>query len=84
MYIYIYILNVALLVQWLEFAVANGEARVRFSDSASSYLLNITTFHDWLSRQLVGLIILRSWVRSPHCANLLKLDMIYTHHWRSW
>ena len=29
----IYIIS-ALLVQWLEFAVANGEARVRFSDSA--------------------------------------------------
>ena len=27
----------ALLVQWLEFAVANGEARVRFSDSAFNF-----------------------------------------------
>ncbi len=24
--------------------------------------------HDWRSWQRVGLIILRSWVRSPHCA----------------
>ena len=26
------------------------------------------TWHDWRSWQRVGLIILRSWVRSPHCA----------------
>ena len=31
----------ALLVQWLEFAVANGEARVRFSDSAMTAAADI-------------------------------------------
>ena len=29
---------------------------------------DIDVKHDWRSWQRVGLIILRSWVRSPHCA----------------
>ena len=37
----------ALLVQWLEFAVANGEARVRFSDSA--YILCAYQWAAWPS-----------------------------------
>ena len=72
--IIIIIMKVALLVQWLEFAVANGEARVRFSDSAAIEIFFAVNSpveidkHDWRSWQRVGLIILRSWVRSPHCA----------------
>ncbi len=67
----IFCLNIpALLVQWLEYAVANGVARVRFPDSAYPIFLfyAVTKMHDWRSWQRVGLIILRSWVRSPHCA----------------
>ena len=30
--------------------------------------IHICPWHDWRSWQRVGLIILRSWVRSPHCA----------------
>ena len=29
--------------------------------------------HDWRSWQRVGLIILRSWVRSPHCAGFIRV-----------
>ena len=34
--------------------------------------------HDWRSWQRVGLIILRSWVRPPHCA-----ANVFQHYWRS-
>ena len=65
---------IIIIIICLEFAVANGEARVRFSDSAAIEIFFAVNSpveidkHDWRSWQRVGLIILRSWVRSPHCA----------------
>ena len=74
----------ALIVQWLEYLVANEVARVQFPVSArirnkfctSFFLVLLSLYyvcikycvHDWRSWQRVGLIILRSWVRSPHRA----------------
>ena len=47
---------------------------------ASPTTTTTTTEHDWRSRQRVGLIILRSWVRSPHRALTTQHNTL---HWRS-
>ena len=52
----------ALLVQWLEFAVANGEARVRFSDSAysSAHSVCIVNLNSFQTARLAQLAARRS------------------------
>ena len=62
-----------------------GDKNIFFSSSPTR---SITTEHDWRSWQRVGLIILRSWVRSPHCAldqrhTKKKKNVSRAHYWRS-
>ena len=42
----------------------------------SVQLIRISPWHDWRSWQRVGLIILRSWVRSPHCAHITHIYVL--------